>query len=101
MFRIIDEPGTGKTRKLIQIAKENNGVILCENPNLLREKAYSYGITGIDFLSFEEYFVPVHHDHMITLKDRPIYIDEISKFILLYDKNFAGYTETIDNWSEL
>ena len=93
MIRIIDEPGTGKTHKLIQIAKENNGVILCEDPNLLREKAYSYGITGVDFLSYEEYFV-------IDL-NRPVYVDEISKFILLFDRNFAGYTETIDNWSEL
>ena len=100
MIRIIDEPGTGKTRKLIQIAKENNGIVVCEDPNLLREKAYSYGITGVDFLSYEEYFLPVHRDHMIDLK-RPIYIDEISKFILLYDRNFTGYTETIDNWSEL
>jgi hypothetical protein len=32
MYRIIDGRGTGKTSRLMLLAKENNGVIVCANP---------------------------------------------------------------------
>ena len=46
MYRIIDGRGTGKTSRLMLLAKENNGVIVCANPQKMREKAEVYG-TGI------------------------------------------------------
>lgn len=40
--------GTGKTKELLLFAKEENAVILTQNAYGLREKAYAYGITGLD-----------------------------------------------------
>lgn len=54
MYRIIDGRGTGKTSRLFLIAKENNATVVCSNPDAFRIKAYSYGITGLDFLSYDD-----------------------------------------------
>ena len=51
MYKIIDERSSGKTSRLMLLAKENNGVIVCHAPQAMQEKAYGYGITGIDFIS--------------------------------------------------
>ena len=55
MYRIIDGRGTGKTSRLMLLAKENNGVIVCANPQKIREKAEVYGIIGLEFISYKEF----------------------------------------------
>jgi hypothetical protein len=55
MYRIIDGRGTGKTSRLMLLAKENNGVIVCANPQKMREKAEVYGIIGLEFISYKEF----------------------------------------------
>lgn len=88
MNRIIDGRSTGKTSRLMLLAKENNGIIVCHNPRTLREKAYAYGITGIDYLSYADFI-----DLMITTQiHRPIYIDELDNFLLLLNTNIKGYS---------
>ena len=37
------------------LAKENNGYYICNNPYSMREKAKTYGITNINFISYEDY----------------------------------------------
>ena len=69
-YRIIDGRGTGKTRRLLLLAKENNGVVVCINPTRIREKAYAYGLTGIDFMSYTEYIA--NSDKV----SKPVYIDK-------------------------
>lgn len=54
MIQIIDGRGTGKTSRLMLIAKELNVPIVCNNPDDLKRKAYSYGITGLTFLSYSD-----------------------------------------------
>mgnify|MGYP003464479803 CR=1 FL=1 len=44
MYRIIDERGSGKTSRLMLLAKETGGVIVCSNPKGMAEKARAYGI---------------------------------------------------------
>ena len=44
MFRIIDSRSSGKTSRLMLLAKETNSAIACSNPSAMRQKAYSYGI---------------------------------------------------------
>jgi len=39
MIRIIDGRGTGKTSKLMLLAKENNAVFVCSNPRAMKYKA--------------------------------------------------------------
>ena len=93
MNRIIDGRSTGKTSRLMLLAKENNGFIVCHNPKVLREKAYVYGITGIDYLSYADFI-----DLMVTTQiHRPIYIDELDNFLLLLNNNIKGYSLSEEN----
>lgn len=55
MYRIIDKRGTGKTSRLFLLAKEENAAIICRNPEAMREKAHRYGITGLDFISYNDF----------------------------------------------
>lgn len=54
MYRIIDSRGSGKTSRLLLLAKETGATVVCSNPQAMREKSYAYGITGINFLSYHE-----------------------------------------------
>lgn len=92
MKKIIDKRGTGKTNKLLLLAKENNGVIICQHPSVMRDKAYAYGITGIDFISYDDYWYNVVEAEEI-ISGRRIYIDELSRFLNAYDADISGYTE--------
>ena len=92
MIKVIDSRGTGKTSRLFLLAKENDGVIICRNPQKMREKAYAYGITGIDFFSYNDYIWDTEIEDII--KNRPVYIDEISSFIKEWDDRVAGFSES-------
>ena len=87
MYRIIDNRSTGKTSRLLLLAKESNGIVVCANPSTMREKAYNYGIVGVDFLSYEQYAYTDNYD--IT---KPIFIDELELFLKKFDYNISGYT---------
>jgi hypothetical protein len=39
MYRIIDGRGTGKTSRLLLLAKEHDGIVVCAYPEWMREKA--------------------------------------------------------------
>mgnify|MGYP003501436993 CR=1 FL=1 len=54
MYRIIDSRGTGKTSRLFLLAKETDSAVACSNPYAMREKAASYGINGITFITYKE-----------------------------------------------
>jgi hypothetical protein len=86
MKAIIDGRGTGKTSRLLLLAKENDGVIVCHNPEDLRYKAYSYGLVGIDFISFNDYIEGNYNT------EKPVFIDELNLFLKKTDKNICGYT---------
>ena len=87
MYRIIDGRGSGKTSRLMLLAKETNSAIACMNPNAMRQKAYAYGITGIDFISYSELFNGEYEGDVM--------IDEIEEFVKHYiDCKLTGYTLT-------
>ena len=87
MYRIIDSRGTGKTSRLMLLAKETNSAIACMNPSAMRQKAYAYGITGIDFISYSELFNGEYKGNVM--------IDELEIFIQNYiDCKLTGYTLT-------
>ena len=51
MISIIDKRATGKTSQLMLLAKEQDGIIVCNNPKPYEQKAiYGYGLTGITFI---------------------------------------------------
>lgn len=39
MYRIIDKKCSGKTSRLLLLAKENNGIVVCKDPQKMRDKA--------------------------------------------------------------
>lgn len=90
MFRIIDERSTGKTRRLIEEAYKNNGVILCLNPERMKEKAMAYKIPFVDFASYDNLIY-----YATNINKRPIYIDELEIFLSRY--NIAGYNMSIED----
>jgi hypothetical protein len=90
MIKIIDSKSTGKTGRLMLLAKESNGIIVCANPKHYEQKALNYGLVGIDFISYEGYIVNREH-----YKTRVVFIDEISEFLNCLGYNIKGYTESL------
>lgn len=87
MYRIIDGRGTGKTSRLMLLAKENNGVIVCANPVKMREKAEVYGIVGLEFLSYKDFM------EQPSDPSTPYYIDELESYVkTLTQGKLQGYT---------
>jgi hypothetical protein len=87
MYRIIDSRGSGKTSRLMLLAKETGSKIACRNPSAMRQKAYAYGITGIEFIPYSDLF-----NGAIDLDDK-VMIDEIELLIKEYiDGDLTGYT---------
>lgn len=89
MYRIIDSRGSGKTSRLMLLAKETNSKIACSNPIAMRQKAYAYGITGIEFIPYSDLF-----NGAVDPEDK-VMIDEIEVLLNSYiDGNLTGYTLT-------
>lgn len=89
MYRIIDKRGTGKTSRLMLLAKENNGILVCPNPAAMIDKAKQYGLYGgFEVISYSDYFLH-HYDHT-----KPIFIDELDLYIKSIDNHFIGYSLT-------
>ena len=87
MYRIIDSRGSGKTSRLMLLAKETGAKIACSNPSAMRQKAYAYGITGIDFIPYSDLF-----NGNINTTDK-VMIDELELLLHNYiDCDFIGYT---------
>lgn len=55
MYRILDGRGTGKTSRLMLLAKENKATFVCQNPKAMEAKAHAYGIVGIEFMSYYDF----------------------------------------------
>lgn len=87
MIRIIDGRGTGKTSKLMLLAKENNAVFVCSNPRAMRYKAEQYGISNVEFQSYYDFL----DDHNSTSN---YIIDEVDTFLKSINNNIIGYSLT-------
>lgn len=77
MIRIIDEQGTGKTSKLMAIAKENDAIFVCSNPKAMEYKAKAYGITGLRFMSYGDFLLEPSLSH-----EGNYVIDELEHFVI-------------------
>lgn len=86
MYRIIEGRGTGKTSRLMLLAKENDGIIVCSNPYAMQSKANDYGLTGFDIISYEDYF---QHNYDYAKK---CFIDELEGYVKFLGNNLSGYT---------
>ena len=89
MYQIIDTRGSGKTSKLMLLAKENNGILVCSNPYAMTAKAHAYGLTGFDIISYSDYF---NHNYD---NNKKVFIDELDLYVKSLRNNLAGYSLTI------
>lgn len=87
---IIGENSSGKTRRMLEAAKENGSVVICKNPYAMESKANNYGIFGLKFVKYEEM------DDYIMNGDK-IAVDELSDFFEhCYGVKLDSFTMTID-----
>ena len=94
MYRIIEGRGTGKTSRLMLLAKENNATFVCSNPDAMRYKAKAYGIEGINFISYGEFLA-----HCRDYSHQKYVVDEIERFsqdALFYRNELIGYTLSLE-----
>ena len=90
MYRIIDERGTGKTSRLLLLAKETGATIVCKNPNAIALKAINYGITGVNVIGYPDLNKAEFDNKDILVDD----LEEFAKYILLTGDpafNLIGY----------
>lgn len=92
MYRIIDKRSSGKTSRLMLLAKEHNGILVCFNPYAMKEKARAYGLTGFDIVSYREL---VKED--FNPGRRPVFIDEIDGFLHYLGHSIQGYTLSLED----
>jgi hypothetical protein len=93
MYRIIDERGSGKTSRLMLIAKENNATFVCNNPDAMKYKAQAYGITGINFISYSEYLQKEYHN-----RGEKFVIDEVEALLHRFTSpgELIGYSLSLE-----
>lgn len=87
MFVVSGGRGTGKTKALLERVKSEDAIVVCEDTIEMRERAYSYGITGLNLITYEEY---CRLDSQTIGK--PVYIADINKLLLHINSNTKGYT---------
>ena len=90
MYRIIDGKSSGKTSRLMLLAKEHNGVLVCANPYAMREKAHAYGLTGFDIISYSDY---LNHNYEFG---KECFIDEVEAFLKSLGNNISGYSLSLE-----
>lgn len=98
MYRIIDGRGSGKTNRLMLLAKENGATLVCSNPRAMEAKAHAYGIVGIDFMSYADAIDHMRYpDSRHTAENRrpAMVVDELEEFVqcaLGMNGPLIGYT---------
>lgn len=97
MIRIVDVQSNGKTRKLLQYAKENKCVVLCSSPARMADKAVRYELGYVECMSYEEFLNLYKENNLPQCK---YVIDEMERFVAtLFNENavFDGYNMSIIN----
>ena len=79
MYQIIDKRGSGKTSRLMLLAKENNGILVCQNPYAMKNKAQAYGFTDLTIISYKDFFERNYE------LDMPCFIDELDCYVKTID----------------
>lgn len=91
MIKIIDNRGTGKTSRLILLAKETGATIVCSNPKYIELLAEKYGITGLDIITYNQY-LSSQYDY----SNRKILIDEVEGLLTKLQGDCIGYSISVE-----
>lgn len=89
MYRIIKPRGGGKTEEIIQLAEENDAIVICQNPRIYQKMATIRGWNDdIMFVSYEDYLNKQYDYNDKTT----ILIDEIDGLLQCLKGNIIGYS---------
>lgn len=87
---IIGGNSSGKTRKMLEEAKNSGAVVVCKNPLAMRRKADNYGIFGIEFVGYEEISMDI-------IDSGKVAVDELGEFFKHhFGVELDSFTMTID-----
>ena len=87
---IIGENSSGKTRRMLEAARDSGATVVCKHPLHMQSKANSYGLYGIEFMSYDEF------NDGSAYADK-IAIDEIGDFIkYIFGAELDAFTITVD-----
>lgn len=87
---IIGENSSGKTRKMLEEAKNSGATIICKHPLHMQNKANSYGIYGLKFIGYEEMNADV-------IRGEKIAIDELGEFFeYCFGAKLDAFTMTVN-----
>jgi len=95
-MKVIARPiGTNKTKELLEIANENEGLVLTTTKRALRVKAESYGFTNLTIVD------PTDLVEQNYPEDKPLYIhkaaDILKDFFKTYfDLELEGFSVTME-----
>lgn len=91
MYRIINNKASGKTRQLMEIAKENKAIFVCSNPRAMEAKAHAYGIVGIEFIDYFTFLDDKGKEPANYVIDE---IEMLLHYMFGMNRNLTGYTLT-------
>ena len=88
MKLIYDKRDSGKARRLFELAKETDAVILTENARALRVKAqgYGYGIDELKIIDLDNYDP---YDQFETFSTRKIIFHNLDNLLNRYFNSFS------------
>ena len=93
MYKILRKRGTGKTTSLITLAKENGATLIVANADYTVQKMYQLGITGVNIISYTEFYV-----NRTEYFAKPYMIDDIDGFVeSIFGRKLIGYSASIDD----
>ena len=91
MIQIIDTRASGKTSRLLLLAQETHGILVCADPRVIKERADLLGLTNIkNIISYHDF---IKHNYEYNT---PIFIDELELFVKSLGNNFMGYSLSIE-----
>ena len=84
MKKIVREPGSGKTKEIMEYCANENATLVCKNPDAMRVKVHSYGFkinisSYLDFLQTADY------------NQNNAYLDDIEDFLKIIGCNVKGF----------
>ena len=96
---IIGGRSTGKTRKLLEHAKEHNALVVCKNPAAMARKAEAYGIFGLTFAGYEDTLTNLREVSIGNVENcENVVVDEIKEYFdYLLAADCIGFTLTEDD----
>ena len=92
---IVRENSSGKTRELLEFAKENSLTVICRDAVAMERKAQAYGIYGLVIFSYDD--VVYLYNEGIDFNNYSFVVDEVENFLsFFFDSKCCGFTQTVE-----